>query len=440
MPNGTQPVQGPDGNLYQFPSGTTKEAAISYFKKKGIGAPSTGTPIKDTSTLQARPKGVGTWLENLEGDIRTGQGSTWLGRAFKKMGAPGLETGVSKEAGEFIGSPVLGATHAAQGLAMLPSHPWEGTKKAVGGTLEALTIPGLVEAAPEEGGANLLAKGEELWKARSAAKAATKATGQLGKINELLGVGAKELRTGKSPGKVQEFVTNPARGVLKSGLDEKALAKMTPVERHQAIVAAKDAAGKKLGEAFKAASDAGTKLDLKSAVDNIFKEIPDRKLMAQTRAKLTMIINRAMGKPNVFEEVPYSQLLKELSSVTPSQAHAIRMGLDDFASFASGESAKTFGDVATSLRRAIATEIRKVLPGTKEDDQLFSDLAGAAKGTEKKLKQFAKKGPEPSLLQKIAKGAKKEITERPIRTAAYGLGVPYVGHEIFAKRGSSPVP
>jgi hypothetical protein len=29
--------QGPDGKHYLFPDGTTKEAAISYFKKKGIG-------------------------------------------------------------------------------------------------------------------------------------------------------------------------------------------------------------------------------------------------------------------------------------------------------------------------------------------------------------------------------------------------------------------
>lgn len=46
----TQPVQGPDGNLYQFPDGTTQDAAISYFKKNGIGvkaqtfAPPPGTP------------------------------------------------------------------------------------------------------------------------------------------------------------------------------------------------------------------------------------------------------------------------------------------------------------------------------------------------------------------------------------------------------------
>lgn len=34
-------VHGPDGNDYQFPDGTTKDQAIAYFKKKGIGAQAT---------------------------------------------------------------------------------------------------------------------------------------------------------------------------------------------------------------------------------------------------------------------------------------------------------------------------------------------------------------------------------------------------------------
>ena len=38
MPEGVT-VHGPDGNTYQFPDGTSKEAAIAFFKKKGVGAP-----------------------------------------------------------------------------------------------------------------------------------------------------------------------------------------------------------------------------------------------------------------------------------------------------------------------------------------------------------------------------------------------------------------
>lgn len=43
MADEQQPVQGPDGQKYQFPSGTTKEQAVAYFKKKGIGAKAAAT-------------------------------------------------------------------------------------------------------------------------------------------------------------------------------------------------------------------------------------------------------------------------------------------------------------------------------------------------------------------------------------------------------------
>jgi hypothetical protein len=47
-------VQGPDGSTYQFPDGTDKNAAIAYFKKKGIGA-------APSSTSTAPEKKPGFW-------------------------------------------------------------------------------------------------------------------------------------------------------------------------------------------------------------------------------------------------------------------------------------------------------------------------------------------------------------------------------------------
>ena len=40
-------VEGPDGKTYDFPAGTTKEAAITYFKKKSIA------PAKTPDQLHA---------------------------------------------------------------------------------------------------------------------------------------------------------------------------------------------------------------------------------------------------------------------------------------------------------------------------------------------------------------------------------------------------
>lgn len=57
-------VQGPDGSTYQFPDGTDKNAAIAYFKKKGIGA----KPAPSASGPEARTFG------NYAGEVASGVG------------------------------------------------------------------------------------------------------------------------------------------------------------------------------------------------------------------------------------------------------------------------------------------------------------------------------------------------------------------------------
>src|SRR5580700_7158364 len=51
-------VVGPDNKKYAFPDGTTKEKAIAYFKKKGIG-----------SKPPEQPGGVGRFLSSAGGAI-----------------------------------------------------------------------------------------------------------------------------------------------------------------------------------------------------------------------------------------------------------------------------------------------------------------------------------------------------------------------------------
>lgn len=224
------------------------------------------------------------------------------------------------------------------------------------------------------------------------------------KINELLGVQAKEIRPGKAPTAQSEFVTNPARGVLKAGIDEKALKKMSPLERNTKITQARDAVGKQLQATLDAATKEGRKVNLRSTVDNIFKEIPDKNIQAQTRAKLTQIVNKALGRPNVFEKVPYVKILGDLDNLTPSQAREIQRGLDDFANFAPEGTARSFKDVATQLRRGISAETRKIVPESAPFDQQYGDLANAGKATERQVKEFARTTPESKLRKWIIKG------------------------------------
>jgi hypothetical protein len=229
-------------------------------------------------------------------------------------------------------------------------------------------------------------------------------TDPLTKINEALGVRAKEIRPGKLPTTQQEFLTNPARGVEKLGLDEKALKKMSPIERNKVITEARDSVGKQLQSTLDAATKEGRKVNLRSMVDDVFKEIPDKNIQAQTRAKLTQIVNKAMGRPNVFGKVPYTKLLADLDDLTPSQAREIQRGLDDFANFAPEGTARSFKDVATKLRRGISAKTRLVVPESAPFDQQYGDLANAVKATQRQVTDFARTTPENKLRRWIIRG------------------------------------
>jgi hypothetical protein len=227
------------------------------------------------------------------------------------------------------------------------------------------------------------------------------------KINDILGVKATELRPGSSPASVNEFITNPGRGVLKAGLDEKALAKMNPLERNAAIIKAKGDAGKQLDATLQAATQQGKTVSLRQPIDETFKNIPNKALQAQTKQKLTQIVNKALGRPNVFENVPYTKILQDLDKLTPMQARTIQRGLDDFANFSDEATAKTFRDVASQLRRQISAETRKVVPESAEFDKQYGDLANASEASERQATDFARTTPESRLRKLIIKAAVK---------------------------------
>lgn len=130
-------VKGPDGKTYQFPDGTDKDAAIRYFKKKGISSSSRA----GEAHISATPGGAKEWLKELEADIRSGSQFTLPGRIIHKMGAQGTDVGVRPGSGDMLMSPILGPIHAAQGVSESRQHPIRGPLKAIGGVLETATIP-----------------------------------------------------------------------------------------------------------------------------------------------------------------------------------------------------------------------------------------------------------------------------------------------------------
>ena len=238
-----------------------------------------------------------------------------------------------------------------------------GTKAAETGSpdLSGAAKTGAGFAAAEMGG-EALAKG-----AGKLVKTAFPKIDPTRKINELLGVTQKEIKVGSTPETLSDFAQNPARGVIKSGLDEKSLAKMNPLERNIAVTKARNEVGAKLEEVFKKASSdegkvigdkllpekagmkSGKTVDFQKVMDSVFDEsvIPDKALAKQTANRLQQILTKTKLSG------------KLLSELTPHEAWTLRQELDEFADFAPAETARTFRQVATKLRRGISDAIHK---------------------------------------------------------------------------------
>lgn len=238
--------------------------------------------------------------------------------------------------------------------------------------------PAMAETAPKlvSGTANLLKSGEPL-----------------ARINKLLGVGAREIRVGSVPESLDEFASNPARGLVKAGLDEKKLSKMNPVERLQSVTKVRDDAGTKLDQVLNANGD--KTINVQKVVQDTFSEIADKKLAKIAETRLNQILTKA-------------KITKPLSQLTPMEARTVQRGLDDFANFSPEGATKSFRDVATSLRRGISQATRKAIPETAELDQDYGDLAGATKAARRQVNKYARTVPQGKLrkmLPYLAAGA-----------------------------------
>lgn len=141
----------------------------------GASAPSQ-TPMATMSAIP-EPSGVldagAQYMQSLANDIRHGTSTTKLGALLKRMGAQGTDMGNAPDVGEFMASLPLGILTAVKGAAELPQagKRFQGAKDALGGVLQAATIPASFMA-PEE--AELGSAG--INKAGEAAKDAATAT------------------------------------------------------------------------------------------------------------------------------------------------------------------------------------------------------------------------------------------------------------------------
>ena len=143
----------PDGKLGYVPQERVADAQNAGFKVN----PYRGTQLP-TGTVTAQPDQsladkASQWAQNVQSDLKNGTDLTGVGSVLKAMGAHGLDSGNSQAVGDFMGSLPLGVAKMVQaGGEAGQGQIKQGAKDAIGGALQASTIPASF-VAPEAGDA-----------------------------------------------------------------------------------------------------------------------------------------------------------------------------------------------------------------------------------------------------------------------------------------------
>lgn len=120
------------------------------------------TPPPGGTTISAQPSGFHSWLQNVQGDVKNGTDSTWVGSMLKKFGAKGTNYGNSEGVGDLMAGPALGVPKALEGATELAHEVKEGVtnsnmnagnvvrgvNKVVGGAFQSIGPAGMI-VAPE---------------------------------------------------------------------------------------------------------------------------------------------------------------------------------------------------------------------------------------------------------------------------------------------------
>jgi hypothetical protein len=132
---------------------------------------------QSTATMSAAPaQGVTGYLQDVQHDLTEGGQRTIVGKGLGYLqgrgdkGYSGLQSGVSPDQAQMMGSVPLGLTKMAIGTSELPSKPLTGTGHILGGALQTATLPSSFvapEAAEAAGGV-----GQSRWQSRGRANPA----------------------------------------------------------------------------------------------------------------------------------------------------------------------------------------------------------------------------------------------------------------------------
>jgi hypothetical protein len=136
----TQPFNFGFGEKHDF--GFEKPAQPSY-----LAGEATGIGGRRQDSIWSS-KGLDEWLDDVQGDLRTGQHSTFVGSLLSRLGYKGREYGVSEGAARMsaVGMIPEGLAKIGQSVPELfQGHPVRGFNKAVGGVMDVAAPAAVVQ-------------------------------------------------------------------------------------------------------------------------------------------------------------------------------------------------------------------------------------------------------------------------------------------------------
>lgn len=111
-------------------------------------------PLEPVGSLKPQPNTPSNWFQNAEQDLRGGGNRTAVGKTLgllqgRSKGYEGLESGVSPDTAEFMGSVPLGVAQGGKGLAEASEgKPIRGTLDMLSGAAKVATIPSMIMTGP----------------------------------------------------------------------------------------------------------------------------------------------------------------------------------------------------------------------------------------------------------------------------------------------------
>src|SRR6266849_2202112 len=103
-----------------IPVGDPQAAPIKLDISKSIpvAAPQDNNPVRgaaEATSMGGRPNDFHSWIQDVQGDVKNGTKSTWVGSLLGKFGAKGTNYGNSEAIGDFMAGPALGVPKALEG-------------------------------------------------------------------------------------------------------------------------------------------------------------------------------------------------------------------------------------------------------------------------------------------------------------------------------------